>query len=120
ATNLAPSPKAGIDLTNWGGVSLASGPTRVLPAGPPPGKGIDTAVQAGTDADGDYLYLNAIAVTALTPYRASVYVRLRRRPRPPRRADRTSTSAPAARSRSLARPTRRGYGCGSPAAPPTG
>jgi hypothetical protein len=76
ATNLVTNPIAAVGVTGWAGVSLESGPTRVLAANTPQGRGIDTAVEARTNAAGDYLYTD-VAVTNGKTYRFSVYVQKR-------------------------------------------
>jgi hypothetical protein len=76
STSLVTNPCAALAATSWAGVSLLAGPTRVLPANTPIGKGIDTAVEAKTDAAADYLYHDTINVTNAKTYRASVYVQL--------------------------------------------
>lgn len=75
STNLVTNPIAALANTNYAGVSLVSGPTRVLPANTPPGRGIDTAIEAQTNAVADYCYHPVDVVNGKT-YRASVYVQL--------------------------------------------
>lgn len=76
STNIATNPAGELATTGWAGVSLAAGPTRVVPSNVPPGLGIDTAIEAQTNAVADYLY-HEVAVTNGKTYRFSVYVQLR-------------------------------------------
>jgi hypothetical protein len=75
ATNLITNPKSAIDATSWAGVSLAAGPTRVLPEFPLAELNADTAIEAKGNADGDYLY-HPVTVVNGTTYRFSVYAQL--------------------------------------------
>lgn len=76
STNLAINPIAALNATTWVGVSLLSGPTRVIPANNPRGKGTSTAVEAQSNAAADILYHDSISVTSGKTYRASLYVQL--------------------------------------------
>lgn len=71
--NLATNPIAALASTSWAGVSLAGGPTRISVDTSP--IAADTAVEALTNAAGDYVYF-PIAVTNAKTYRASIYVQL--------------------------------------------
>lgn len=76
STNVATNPVANSATTSWAGVSLSGGPTRILLENWPLGQGIDTAIEAKTNATGDYLY-HEVAVTNGKTYRYSIWVQLR-------------------------------------------
>lgn len=76
STNLVPNPDGAVDASSWAGVSLVTGPTRVVPATiPSAGSRADTAIEATMNADADYLYV-PVAVQNGTTYRLSAYVQL--------------------------------------------